>query len=159
MSVAATLAGLDAFATRVERACGEIVGAAADIFKTQAQETAPVGDPENSTNPPGALKASMYVDGPFGGKGVYTAQMGPTVESINPGPGGTVLNYGRQREFGGDIFPTVAARLMFTSYGSVYGVPMVTQEGSHYLLRARLEAVPAVEAMVIAHLTAVVKGA
>lgn len=158
VDVAGTLAGLDALVERVHDATRDIVSDVADLLQKRAIENAPVGVEGNTTNPPGDLKRSIEVDGPHGADGAYTAEVGPTVVTANPGRGGRIYNYGRQREFGGTIRPRISPRLVFTSFGVTFAVPSVTQEGSHYLLRARTEAQPAIEASIEDHLAIAVEG-
>lgn len=158
IEVGGTIAGLERLIRRVDQATEEIIREAAHVFQAQAMLTAPVGTPGNSTNTPGDLRRSIAVDGPKGGAGVYTAEVGPTVTTANPGPGGTVFNYGRIREFGGTITPKVAPALAFRSFGAVYITASVTQVGDHYLLRARTEAQPEVEGLVGLHLSVAVEG-
>lgn len=158
IDTAATIAGLDALARRVNDAVEAIVRDAAHLFQEQAMVNAPVGVAGNSTNTPGDLRRSIHVDGPHGGDGTYSAKVGPTVVTANPGPGGTIFNYGRQREFGGTIYPRVSKALVFSKFGSNYSRPAVYQAGSHYLLRAREERHTDVETIIAAHLTEAVEG-
>lgn len=158
VEVTATIAGLDALAARIEEAAREVCARAAHIFQAEAMQTAPRGIGGNSTNATGDLARSMEVDGPSGAEGVYAARMGPTVVTRNAGPGGTVLNYGRIREFGGVITPKVSKALAFDRFGEHVVTSRVEQQGKHYLLRAREEAAPAVDAMVIETVAAAVEG-
>ncbi len=158
VDVGGTLAGLDALGRRVDESVRQIVADAAHIFQAKAMQLAPVGVTGNSTNSPGDLKRSMDVEGPFGGDGTYVARMGPTVTTANPGRGGHVFNFGRQREFGGEIRPALSPYLVFTKFGTIYRRQSVYQEGSHYLGRARVEAEPDVMVMVDERLTIAVKG-
>ena len=157
--IAGTLAGLDAFAERVNDATRRTVAGAADIYKLHAALNAPVGDPENSTNPPGDLAASMIATEPVGGGGTWASDVGPTVETVHPGPGGTVFNYGRQREFGGLLWAKSSIYLTFKSFGMWHQRLFVYQEGSYYLTRAREEGSDEIDALITAELTAAVNGA
>ncbi len=156
--IAGTLAGLDALVERVHEATKAIVEGAAKVYQSKAMELAPVGEVGNSTNAPGDLKRSIQVDGPYGGDGVYTARVGPTVTTDYPGPGGTVMNYGRIREFGGTIVPKVSKLLVFTKFGTVYAKSVVTQIERPYLRPARATGTANVETLIVAHLTAAVEG-
>jgi hypothetical protein len=153
-----TLAGLDALAKRVEEATRQIVADVAHILQAQSMKNAPVGVTGNSTNAPGDLARSIDVEGPFGGDGVYTARVGPTVTTAYPGPGGRVYNYGRQREFGGEIRPTTGGLLVFSKFGSVYRTPSVFQRGSFYLTRARAMAGADIDAVIAIRLSEAVTG-
>lgn len=156
--VTATLAGLDALVERVHDATRDIVSDAGAIFQAKAMENAPVGVTGNSTNAPGDLKRSIRVDGPHGEDGSYVARVGPTVTTANPGRGGRVFNYGRQREFGGELHPNVAPFLVFKKFGTVYKRQTVSQVGSHYLARARADGVPEVESAINERLVRAVEG-
>lgn len=158
IDTAGTIAGLDALAHRVNSAVERIVSKGAHLFQAQAMINAPVGDPENSTNDPGDLQRSIDVEGPEGGGGAYVARVGPTVTTANPGRGGEIFNYGRQREFGGEIFPKVSTYLVFRSFGLWAKKTSVFQVGSFYLTRARDEAQPDVERVIEAELTVAIEG-
>lgn len=138
VDVSATIAGLDLLVKRVTDATERIVARAAHEYQAQAMVNAPVGEPDNSTNEPGDLRRSIIVDGPSAlGDGTFFARVGPTVTTSNPGPGGTVYNYGRQREFGGLLFARVSPYLAFRTHGVFVKKLFVYQFGSHYLGRAR----------------------
>lgn len=156
--IEATIAGLDALVIRVHDAMEQSVSDVAHMFQGFAMRNAPVGSPDNSTNAPGDLARSIAVEGPFGGDGTYYARVGPTVTTRHAGPGGRVYNYGRQREFGGDITPNVAGRLRFTKGGRVYFAHRVHQVGSHYLGRARADGQPFIERLLVKNLTIAVEG-
>jgi hypothetical protein len=156
--VSSTLAGLDALVQRVHGAVRKSVSDVAHLFQAQAIENAPVGDPDNSTNPPGDLRRGIVVEGPIGGDGSWAARVGPKVTSAHPGPGGEVLNYGRQREFGGEIYPRISSRLVFLKYGVTYHRLSVFQAGSHFLLRARTQKQGDAESAIAANVSVAVKG-
>lgn len=138
IDVDATIAGLRALAHRVTDATERITGRAAHAYQAQAMINAPVGEPDNTTNPPGDLRRSIVVDGPHHvGDGAFFARVGPTVVTANPGPGGTVYNYGRQREFGGLLWAKASPFLAFRTHGVFVQKLFVYQFGSHYLGRAR----------------------
>jgi Bacteriophage HK97-gp10, putative tail-component len=158
IDVAATMAGLDALAHRVSHATERIVERSAHVFQALAMANAPVGDPENSTNAPGDLARSIQVDGPYGGGDSFVARVGPTVTTANPGPYGRIMNYGRQREFGGEITPNGPKMLVFEKFGSVYFASRVYQDGAFYLTRARVEGGPTVEVVIVEELTVAVEG-
>ena len=151
--VAGTIAGLDALDKRVQLATEAIVADVSHMFQAFSMRNAPIGVPGNSTNAPGDLARSIEVDGPHAmGAGVYSADVGPTVVTANPGPGGRVYNYGRQREFGGEITPKVRTYLVFKRFGTVYRRRSVYQAGAHYLGRARVDGAPFIETIVSDHL-------
>lgn len=156
--VSGTIAGLDALVRRVHDATEQSVSDVAHMFQGLAMKLAPVGSPGNSTNAPADLARSVEVDPIVGGDGVYATRVGPTVVTRNPGPGGRVYNYSRQREFGGEITPRVAQRLRFSKGGRVYFAHRVMQAGSHYLGRARADGAPFVETLVDKNLTIAVEG-
>lgn len=161
IDVDATIAGLEDLGRRVDEATQRIVTRSAHVFQALAMKNAPIGDPENSTNEPGDLSRSMDVQdgaGIGGGDGVYMARMGPTVTTANPGRGGEIFNYGRQREFGGEISPNISPNLVYTSFGEVYRRASVFQEGAHYLLKSRAEGGPEVEGVIYEELTVAVEG-
>lgn len=159
INVDGTIAGLELLAKRVTDATEAIAADAAHVFQERAMEFAPVGMAGNSTNAAGDLARSIHVEGPYGSGGGYVARVGPTVTTANPGPGGVTYNYGRLREFGGTVVPHVSAALVFTKMGQTYTRASVTQVGSHYLLRARLEGMSAVEGRIQVRLTWAVGGA
>jgi hypothetical protein len=139
VEISACLTGLDALAVRLDGACKQAVKDVAEMYQDVARVNTPVGTPGNTTAPPGTLAASIVIDGPSGGDGVYYAQLGPT----------TV--YGRQRELGGHIYPGLVARsigsehiggsergkglLVFTKFGVTIYATHVYQEGSFYMKR------------------------
>lgn len=138
--VSATIAALDALTLRVHGATRDAVGDAAHLFQAQSMRNAPVGQPGNSTNPGGDLARSIAVEGPIGSGGSYAALVGPTVTTAHPGIGGRVYNYGRLREFGGEIHPNVATYMVFKKFGVYAMKRSVFQEGALYLTRARADA-------------------
>lgn len=158
IDVAGTIAGLDALARRVDEATRRIVEKAAGLYQAQSMINAPTGEPGNSTNATGDLKRSIEVEGPTGGNGEYAARVGPTVTTANPGRGGEIFNYGRQREFGGEIFPRINHYLVFRKFGRWAQKESVFQDGSFYLTRARDEATPDVMAVRDAELAAAIEG-
>lgn len=140
IDVDATIAGLEALARRVTDATERITGRVAHAYQATAMKNAPVGEPDNSTNEPGDLRRSIQVDGPARiGDSSFFARVGPTVTTANPGPGGTVYNYGRQREFGGLLWAKSETYLSFWSHGVFARKLFVYQFGSFYLTRARAE--------------------
>lgn len=152
INVADTIFGFDLLAGRIDRATRDIASDALKLFQLAGMKEAPVGTPGNTTNPPGDLSRSIDVDGPSGGSGVYTGQVGPT----------TI--YGRQRELGGDIYPKNVLHGTYTkfgtqySYGPGFGKGYVHQEGDHYMLRAYGATLPAVKIMADARVVAAVAG-
>lgn len=155
IDVSATIAGLTALGTRVNVATERIVDLAAHAYQAQSMINAPVGETGNSTNAPDDLRRSIQVDGPSpAGADEWVAWVGPTVVTAHPGPGGTVYNYGRQREFGGDIVPRVSRYLVFQIHGVWARKLSVFQQGSHYLGRAR--ATTPVDGIIVGELTVAV---
>lgn len=157
VDVAGAIAGLDALSARLDEATKDCVAAVAHLYQAKAMANAPVGRLGNSTNPSGDLRRSIHVEGPTGGDGTYAARVGPTVTTVRPGPGGSVLNYGRQREFGGVITPRVSPLLRFKIDGNWFSKASVSQHGSFYLTRARAEANP--DSVIDAILAEAVEGA
>lgn len=157
IDVSATIAGLAALGQRVNVATERIVARAAHEFQAQAMINAPVGEPDNSTNEPGDLRRSIEVDGPESiGDHTWFARVGPTVVTANPGPGGSVYNYGRQREFGGLLWAKSSPFLAFWTHGTFVRKLFVYQFGSHYLGRARSEVY--VDGIVVDELTVAIEG-
>ncbi len=156
--ISGTLAGLDALAERINEATRLIVSDGLHAFQKWAMTLAPVGNPENSTNASGDLKRSMVVEGPFGSDGTWFGRMGPTVTTRHPGPGGRIFNYGRQREFGGELHPNVSPYLVFKSFGVIYHKRTINQRGTLYLTRARVAAEPDLDAIVFERVAAAIEG-
>ena len=154
----ATLAGLDALKHRIEDASLKITVGAAEIFRHQSAENAPVGEKDNSTNPSGDLRDSMIAEVPVGAGSTWASRVGPTVRTVHPGPGGRVFNYGRQREFGGLLWAKSAVYLAFKTHGVYVRKLFVYQHGAYYLTRARHEGVDAVVALMQKELTTAVRG-
>ena len=129
--VAETIAGIDALTKRIDFATGQGTADILSRFQEAGRLHAPIGDfPDNSTNLPGDLAASILVEGPHGGAGLYAGEVGPTVV------------YGRQRELGGDIYPQAAEWLFFIWHGEPTFSLHVHQEGAHYLRDAYDEVLP-----------------
>lgn len=158
IKVDATIAGLQELARRVDSATQRIVISSSEMFRAKASIYAPMGQLGNTTNPPGDLARSINVEGPTGSGGQWSSLVGPTVTTINPGIGGKVFNYGRLREFGGEITPNVRPFLVFRKFGMVFKKESVYQEGSHFLLRSRIEGSENVEALMAYELTLAVRG-
>jgi hypothetical protein len=157
-SSAGTLAALDKIAWAIDRACLRIARDGAHIVQGLAMAKAPVGVAGNTTNPPGDLRRSIRATGPAVSPGAYTYRVAPWVD------------YGRQRELGGDLTPTTHEFMAFL-WGKEppdSGLPHlpdgrvlvshVFQEGSFYLTRARNEGEPLVRALAVEILTTVVAG-
>lgn len=159
--VAGTLLGLDALVQRVTDAVPDIVSDASHLFQAQAMRNAPVGQSDNSTNAPGDLARSIDVEGPVGADGYYAALVGPTVTTAHPGIGGRVFNYGRQREFGGELRPNVATYMVFRKNGTYAMKRHVYQAGALYLTRAREDpsVLTSIDAVIDVRLTRAVTGA
>jgi hypothetical protein len=146
IEVGATVVGLELLGMRVDHATRRIVGDAAHIFQAEGMKLAPVGVSGNSTNAPGDLARSIDVEGPRDVGGVYLARVGPTVV------------YGRQRELGGPIYPTAASILHFVKFGQDVFTMAVRQGPRPYMLPARAQGIPLVEAMANARIAAVLEG-
>ena len=156
IDVAKTIAGLELLKARVDHATERIVVQAAHAYQAKAMIFAPVGEADNSTNEPGDLRRSIIATDPEGGGGRYLSRVGPTVITANPGPGGSVFNYGRQREFGGLLWAKASLYLAFQSHGLWARKLFVYQFGSHYLLRARMDT--DIGAIIDANLTVAIEG-
>ncbi len=146
VDVAATILGLDALGARVEKATEQIVKDTLHLLQLAAAAKAPKGVPGNSTNPSGDLARSIDVEGPRGGSGVYSGQVGPTVI------------YGRQRELGGPIYPQVASMLAFVKFGELIITSRVYQAPEPYMKPAYEESRAAVRTLVISDLSAAIEG-
>lgn len=158
VTVAGTVAGLDAIVKRVQEATRQVTADAAHIIQAQSMQEAPVGVYGNSTNAPGDLRRSIDVQGPEGSGGRYMARVGPTVV------------YGRQRELGGDIYPKRGTYLAFhwgrepgttglphLSDGRVL-VRHVYQPPNPYMLRGEMESLAMIEAITKERMAAAVVG-
>lgn len=157
IDVGGTITGLQLLARRVDRATERIVARAAHAYQAAAMVNAPVGERDNSTNEPGDLRRSIDVDGPTAvGGDAYFARVGPTVTTANPGPGGRVYNYGRQREFGGLLWAKATPMLVFRTHGVFVRKLFVYQFGSHYLGRARAET--SIDGIISEELTVAIEG-
>lgn len=154
----ATISALDALQLRISDAGARIVKGAGIIFQTHARELAPIGVDENSTNPPGDLSRSIIVEDVVDVGEGWSTRVGPTVETVNPGIGGRVYNYGRLREFGGDFGPNVAPYLVFNIAGRIYRQLRVSQAGSFYLTGARQMGGDEIEQLMGLELTAALNG-
>jgi hypothetical protein len=141
----ATIAALTVMEGQFDEATRQIVADAAHIIQGLAMNFAPVGTPGNSTNMPGDLRRSIYVDGPSGGGGTWFAQVGPTVI------------YGRQRELGGAIYQHSSRFLRFERFGIVEYRRRVYQHPEPYMKPAEAAALPDIEAVVVSRLTAVIE--
>jgi hypothetical protein len=109
------------------------LGEVGNQAKVSLQLVAPVGTPGNSTNPPGSLKKSIIFTPPAPmDTGKWGTVVGPTVQSIRPGPGGHVLNYARVRAWTGAtvIHPNVRPYLRFQIHGKWFKKRMVVQHGT-----------------------------
>ncbi len=158
ISVAATIAGLDKVAGRLDRATKRIARDGAPIVEGLAKTKAPVGVPGNTTNQPGDLRRSIRVTGPREYGGAYGYRVAPWID------------YGRQRELGGDIYPRSHPYLAFL-WGKEppdSGLPHlpdgrvlvshVYQEGAFYLTRAADEARPLIWQLAVEYVTIAVRG-
>lgn len=153
ITVADTIAGLEALALRCQVAGYLATTDALVVIRDYARDFAPVGVEGNTTNPPGTLKEHESITGPVGGGTRWTGRVGPTVVSKNA----RAVNYGRQREFGGGILGRPPKFLKFTKFGQWLNPTAVYQEGSHFLLRARLASGPKITERVIVRFTEAVE--
>lgn len=144
--VAATLAALDVLSARFDAVMPEIVAEIAHTMQVAIMANAPVGTPGNSTNMPGDLRRSIQVDGPtpVGAHG-WEARVGPT----------TV--YGRQRELGGDIYPTTKKVMAFTKFGERIFTRHVYQKPDPYTKTGYDESEGSVSLIVYEQLAAVIE--
>ena len=156
ITVRETLGGLDILAKKLQVAGYLATKDALRDIQKYAIALAPTGTAGNTTNPPGTLKRHIDIEGPYGSKTKWTGKVGPTVESANRWH----VNYGGQREFGGDIYAgrfarsitskagragtAGAPRLFFRRFGQWYSPVKVSQRGAHYLLRGRAFAIPSI---------------
>ncbi len=156
ITVAHTEVGLNVLAEKLKVAGFLITRDALHEIQKLAITMAPMGSGGNSTNPPGTLKRHITVEGPRGRSVRWEGVVGPTVTSANR----WMHNYGGQREFGGPIYAGQVARsllssggrageggaprLFFRIYSQWYSPVMVNQKGAHYLLRARIFAMPGI---------------
>lgn len=122
--------------TQMHLATLRSVEQAANIVQMYSRQEAPKGVEGNTTNPPGDLAASIVIDGPHTYGDIVVAEVGPTVI------------YGRQRELGGDIYPTNKPELVFTKWGKVYHSLHVYQHPNPYMARALVISHPMIEAAV-----------
>ena len=158
VNVDRTVAALLALDGRIDEATKQIAGDAACVVRDMSALYARSGSPGNSTNPPGDLKRSIDVEGPVGGDGVYMARVGPTVESMNPGPGGSIRNYGRIQELGGVITPRVSQRLAFTIYGEFRTAMFVVRPPRPYMKPGREQSLPHIEELASSEIAKAIAG-
>lgn len=147
MDVDATIAGLDALASRLRDTTRQVTADAAHLIQAQSMGFAPVGVAGNSTNTPGDLRRSILVDGPHQvSDDSWLAHVGPT----------TV--YGRQRELGGDIYPQRARVLRFEKFGETVFASHVYQKPEPYMKPGLAAARPEITAVVADRYTAAITG-
>lgn len=146
--VAATIAGLDALALRIDDATRQVVADVAHIIQAGGMGHAPVGRPGNSTNLPGDLRRSIMVEGPArASEHSWLARVGPTVV------------YGRQRELGGAIYPRRARFLRFERYGVVEYSKRVYQRPQPYMRPGYDEGRRPALSVLISRMSAAIEGA
>ena len=146
VDVSSAVAGLDLIKDLVTAATADITHDAAERFKLAEDWNIKPGTPGNTTNAPGDLAASVMVEGPVGGDGVYESRVGPT------------LVYSWQREAGGDIFPKRVAALHFFRFGEEIFTKHVWQEGSLYRERSYAEMLPSLEPMAVERIAEAIAG-
>jgi len=142
IEVSATIAGLEVLGQRVDEAVRQSVEDALHLFQAAGAREAPIGVEGNSTNAPGDLARSFDVEGPYGGDGIWSGRVGPT------------MIYSRQRELGGPIVPVRARVLHFTVFGDEVFTPRVYQFPNPYTKRAYDLTLPALPEVVGAHVEA-----
>jgi hypothetical protein len=150
VEVAATIKGLGDLAKRMKVAGYFITDDAIHAIQKRAVALAPQGEPGNTTNPPGDLKSHIATEGPKGTTTRWVGKVGPAVVSNNR----WAHNYGGQREFGGTITAhNPSGHLFFKKFDQWYSPVSVKQTGAHYLLRARIFAIPTIKRSMIKRLT------
>ena len=125
IDVAGTIAGLQLMKDNVREALQQSSSDALKTYRDTAKTLAPVGEPGNSTNPPGQLRDSIRAQVYGGSDGVFRFRVGPR----------TI--YARQRELGGVILPVRAFRLIFHIYGVRVRTERVFQYGSFFMKRTQ----------------------
>jgi len=137
--ISPTLAGLTRAQRLAIKSAPRWLGEIATEAKITLQAAAPVGTPGNSTNPPGDLRKSIIFTKPAPlGAGKWGTIVGPTVQSIRPGPGGRVLNYARIRSWPSAtaIHPNVRPYLVFQVHGKWVKKRVVVQHGTPWFITA-----------------------
>ena len=149
------IAGLNLLLQHSNELIETITNSALEEYQDAGRRFAPRGRVGDSTAPPGELAASILIDEPRGGAGVYAGRVGPT----------TV--YARQVELGGHIYPGRIARsigafdhlegtgnqpgkyfLVFERYGHKIVTQHVYEKPQPYMLPALMFAQFAVEATI-----------
>jgi hypothetical protein len=131
----ACLAALGAISKRVVTASHAGLQSVGYFTENTIQQIAPRGTAGNSTNPPGDLRKSVVILGPYsrGSDAIWSVDTGPT------------MMYTMQRNYGGGIDahnPT--GRMFFYRFGKVWEPVHVDQVATYFMERSWDEVLPVV---------------
>ena len=164
--VADTIAALTEMKQNVNKANRQFVGKSAEALRDLARAYAPIGNPGNSTAPPGKLAESItwsYSQQIFDWRTAVNFRHEPSIGMPNSGTAlalvGPTAIYGRQRELGGDIYPHTSRSkngklyLKFRRYEKFITTDHVYQHPQPYLATAYLMGPFKVEQLAIEYMT------